>query len=117
MENSGERGRGREEKKGRREERGGERESYSLHFFLFSFAFQLREDAFSVSLESVCLYIAEKRKKEIKIKQQKERETVKMGEDLKRNDASAVSLKQSSDDRKLSLAASPSKRVIIKSAI
>ena len=38
-----------------------------------------------------------------------------MGEDLKRNDASAVPLKQSSDDRKLSLAASPSKRVIIKS--
>ena len=92
------------------------RENYSLHFFLFSFAFQLREDAFSVSLESVCLYTAEKKKKEIKIKQQKERETVKMGEDLKRNDASAVSLKQSFDDRKLSLAASPSKRVIIKSA-
>ena len=39
-----------------------------------------------------------------------------MGEDLKRNGASAVSLKQYSDDRKLSLAASPSKRVIIKSA-
>ena len=39
-----------------------------------------------------------------------------MGEDLKRNGASVVSLKQSSDDRKLSLAASPSKRVIIKSA-
>ena len=38
------------------------------------------------------------------------------GKDLKRNDASVVSSKQSCDDRKLSLAASPSKRVIIKSA-
>ncbi|KAJ9699623.1 hypothetical protein PVL29_005474 [Vitis rotundifolia] len=39
-----------------------------------------------------------------------------MAEDLKRNGALALSLKQSSDDRKLSLAASASKRVIIKSA-
>lgn len=39
-----------------------------------------------------------------------------MAEDLKRNGASAISLKQSSDDRKLSLTASASKKVIIKSA-
>lgn len=39
-----------------------------------------------------------------------------MAEDLKRNGALSLTLKQSSDDRKLSLAASPSKRVIIKSA-
>ena len=119
---------GEQKKKGKREEDGrkkfvrakrreeGERERILGIFFFFSLLPFTSRKTPSPFLSSLSVSTLLKKEKEIKIKQQKERKTVKMGEDLKRNDASAVSLKQSSDDRKLSLAASPSKRVIIKSA-